>query len=98
MDIRQVFGLNIRRLRLPKQLTQEEAGDLMQLERAHFGRLETGVQNATLMTLDRVARVLDCEWAELLDKRAAMDFAASLRTTAPRARKAQKSKKAKRNR
>lgn len=95
MDIRKVFGLNIRRLRLPKQLTQEEAGDLMQLERAHFGRLETGVQNATLVTLDRVARVLDCEWTDLLDKRAAMDFAATLRTTAPRARKGRKIKKPK---
>ena len=95
MDIRTVFGLNMRRLRLPKKLTQEEAGDLMNLERAHFGRIEQGVQNVTLDTVDRVSRILNCEWGELFDKRAAAEFAGTMRTKAPRTvnRKATKRKR-----
>ena len=82
-----VFGLNLRRLRMPQKLTQEAAGDLMQLERAHFSRAERGVQNVTLKTVDKVSRILGCEWGDLFDKKAASDFAATLTTKAPRVAK-----------
>jgi len=87
MDIFTVFGLNLRRLRMPQKLTQEAAGDLMQLERAHFSRAERGVQNVTLKTVDKVSRILGCEWSDLFDKKAAQDFAATLTTRAPRVAK-----------
>jgi transcriptional regulator with XRE-family HTH domain len=87
MDIFTVFGLNLRRLRMPRRLTQEAAGDLMQLERAHFSRAERGMQNVTLKTVDKVSRILGCEWSELFDKKAALDFAATLTTKAPRVAK-----------
>jgi len=82
-----VFGLNLRRLRVPQRLTQEAAGDLMQLERAHFSRAERGVQNVTLKTVDKVSRILGCEWSDLFDKKAAREFAATLKTRAPRVAK-----------
>ena len=84
MDIFMVFGLNLRRLRVPQRLTQEAAGDLMQLERAHFSRAERGVQNVTLKTIDKVSRILGCEWSDLFDKKAASAYAATLTTKAPR--------------
>jgi len=87
MDIFMVFGLNLRRLRMPQRLTQEAAGDLMQLERAHFSRAERGVQNVTLKTIDKVSRILGCEWSDLFDKKAALEFAATLTTRAPRVAK-----------
>jgi transcriptional regulator with XRE-family HTH domain len=88
MDIFTVFGLNLRRLRIPRRLTQEAAGDLMQLERAHFSRAERGRQNVTLKTIDKVSRILGCQWSDLFDEKAALDFAASLTTKAPRVAKA----------
>jgi transcriptional regulator with XRE-family HTH domain len=87
MDIFMVFGLNLRRLRIPQRLTQEAAGDLMQLERAHFSRTERGMQNVTLKTIDKVSRILGCEWSDLFDKKAALDFAAAQTTKAPRVAK-----------
>ena len=84
MDIRIVFGLNMRRLRLPKGLSQEAAADLMELGRAHVSSIERGQGNVTLTTVDAVARVLQCEWSELFDVEAASAFAATSTTSAPR--------------
>ncbi len=84
MDIRAVFGLNMRRLRLPKRLSQEAAGDLMKIDRAHISRIERGLANITILNIAQAARVLECEWAELFDKRAAVEFAASLKGGSPR--------------
>jgi len=84
MDIQRVFGLNMRRLRLAARLSQEAAADLTKLGRAHVSSIERGQGNVTLTTVDAVAKVLRCEWAELFDVQAARSFAASSTTNAPR--------------
>ncbi|OJW28019.1 MAG: hypothetical protein BGO51_12940 [Rhodospirillales bacterium 69-11] len=84
MDIRKVFGLNMRRLRLPTGLSQEAAADLMKLGRAHVSSIERGQGNVTLVTVAAVAKVLRCEWADLFDVTSAREFAASATTKAPR--------------
>jgi transcriptional regulator with XRE-family HTH domain len=90
MDIQKVFGLNMRRLRLPTGLSQEAAADLMKLGRAHVSSIERGHGNVTLATVDAVAKVLKCEWDDLLDKQAARAFAASSKTKAPRVKAARR--------
>lgn len=84
MDIQSVFGLNMRRLRLPTGLSQEAVADLTKLGRAHVGNIERGEGNITLATVDAVAKVLRCEWADLFDVQAARSFAAGSVTDAPR--------------
>ena len=84
MDIRKVFGLNMRRLRLPTGLSQEAAADLMKLGRAHVSSIERGQGNVTLVTVAAVAKVLRCEWADLFDVASAREFTASATTKAPR--------------
>jgi len=84
MDIRRVFGLNMRRLRLPTGLSQEAAADLMKLGRAHVSSIERGQGNVTLATVDAVSKVLRCAWSDLFDVEAARSFATSSKTGAPR--------------
>jgi len=81
MDIRRVFGLNMRRLRLSAGLSQEAAADLIGVGRSHEGSMERGQQNVTLLTLDQVAEALGCDWGELLDKDEAKSFGASKSVT-----------------
>jgi transcriptional regulator with XRE-family HTH domain len=96
MDIYTVFGLNMRRLRLPTGLSQEAAADVMKLGRSHVGNIERGQANITLGTFDAVANTLGCEWAELLDVQAARAFAASTTTRAPRIKPSPKRKRRRR--
>jgi transcriptional regulator with XRE-family HTH domain len=84
MDIQKVFGLNMRRLRLPTGLSQEAAADLMKLGRAHVSSIERGQGNVTLATVDAVAKALHCQWSDLLDQQAARAFAVTSTTQAPR--------------
>lgn len=84
MDIQKVFGLNMRRLRLPTGLSQEAAADLMKLGRAHVSSIERGQGNVTLTTVDAVAKTLRCQWSDLFDLQAARAFASTSTTQAPR--------------
>ncbi len=56
----------------------------MHIDRAHVSRIERGIANITILNIAEVAKVLECEWADLFDKRAAGEFAASLKTRSPR--------------
>lgn len=54
---------NIRRIRLSKNLTQEDMISLG-LERRWFQRIESGNYSVSLPTLDRVSRVLNVDISE----------------------------------
>ena len=77
MDIRKVFGLNMRRLRLAAGLSQEDAAEIIGVGRAHAGSMERGQQNVTLLILWQVAQAFSSRPAELLDEAAARAFAQS---------------------
>ncbi len=63
MEIRKLVGWNLRRLRLKRGLSQETlAGD--QMDTAHVSRIERGVENPTVVVLDKLARGLDVNVAE----------------------------------
>jgi len=67
MDIRRVFGLNMRRLRLAAGLSQEAIAERMGVDRAHVSGMERGQQNVTLLTLWQAAQALGCRSVALID-------------------------------
>ena len=58
MDIRRVFGANVRRYRLAARLSQEAVAVRMGVDRAHVSAIERGLQNATLLTILQAAQAL----------------------------------------
>lgn len=71
MDIRHVFGENIRRFRMQAGLSQEALAELMGVDRAHISSMERGQQNVTLLTLWHAAQALGVKPVDLLSE----DFA-----------------------
>ncbi len=68
MDIRRVFGANVRRYRLAAHLSQEAVAERMGVDRAHVSAIERGLQNATLLTILQAAQALNVRPAELLEE------------------------------
>ena len=66
MDARQVFGTNVRRLRLEKGLSQEEFGFLAGIDRTYVSGVERGLRNPTLLLAEKFAHGLGVELDELL--------------------------------
>jgi transcriptional regulator with XRE-family HTH domain len=81
MDIRKVFGLNMRRARLAAGLSQEAAAERIGVGRSHAGSMERGQQNVTILILEQVAQAFGCRAADLLDEAAAKTVAASPTST-----------------
>ena len=67
MDIRRVFGANVRRYRLAAKLSQEAVAERMGVDRAHVSAIERGLQNATLLTILQAAEALGVRPADLLE-------------------------------
>jgi transcriptional regulator with XRE-family HTH domain len=66
MDIRVLFGRNVRRLRRRAKMSQTALGALVGADRAHISLIERGLQNVTLLTLWHVSVALDVQPADLL--------------------------------
>ena len=58
------FGLNVRRLRLKKGLSQTALARRAGLSPNYIGTLERGIQNPSLKTLERLAKGLGCPMSE----------------------------------
>jgi len=71
MDIRHLFGTNMRRHRLAAGLSQEAVAERMDVDRAHVSSMERGQQNITLLTLWEAAQALGVKPAALFDESAA---------------------------
>ncbi len=68
MDLRRIFGRNMRRHRLDAGLSQEALGVLMGVDRAHVSAMERGLQNVTLLTLWHASQALKVRPAALLEE------------------------------
>jgi len=66
MDVRQVFGTNVRRLRLEKGMSQEEFGFAAGIDRTYVSGVERGLRNPSLLLAERFAKGLDVELYQLL--------------------------------
>jgi transcriptional regulator with XRE-family HTH domain len=68
MEIREVLALNLRKLRQAKGLSQEELAHRAEIDRTYISALERSVYAAGIDVVERLARVLDVEAADLLKR------------------------------
>jgi transcriptional regulator with XRE-family HTH domain len=66
MDIRKLFGANVRHYRLAAGLSQEAVAERMDVDRAYVSMIERGGQNATLLSIHEAAQALGVMPADLL--------------------------------
>ena len=69
MEIREVFARNLKAARLAKGLSQEELAHRAGIDRTYVSSLERGVYKASIVVVDRLARVLETEASDLLKRR-----------------------------
>jgi transcriptional regulator with XRE-family HTH domain len=67
MDVRQRVGLNVRKLRQERGLSQEELAFECDLHRTYVSGVERGVRNPTVSVVDRIARALRVPAPRLLE-------------------------------
>ena len=75
MELRQRIGWNVRRLRALRELTQEDFATDSGFDRGYISGVERGVRNPSILVLERIAKALGVDVAELLDEKAAKEFA-----------------------
>ncbi|MBL0923454.1 MAG: helix-turn-helix transcriptional regulator [Sphingomonadaceae bacterium] len=73
MDIRKLFGANVRRIREESHWSQAEIAARMGLDRAYISIIERGGQNVTLHSIWEVAQALRVRPAELFVENAGED-------------------------
>jgi transcriptional regulator with XRE-family HTH domain len=62
------FGINIRRERMAKKITQEKLAELVDLNIRTIQKIEAGHVNILLTTVLRLQKALGCSWEGLLGK------------------------------
>ena len=68
MSVKKIVGDNIRGFRNKRSLTQVQLSVHAGINSEHLSRLETGLENATIETLDKLASELDVELYKLFIK------------------------------
>jgi transcriptional regulator with XRE-family HTH domain len=68
MNIRDVLALNLRKLRRVKGLSQEELAHRAKIDRTYISALERSLYAAGIDVVDRLARALGVEAADLLTR------------------------------
>lgn len=58
MDIRVVVGRNLRKIRVQQELSQEKLAVDAEMDSAHVSRIERGIENPTILVLERLANAL----------------------------------------
>lgn len=64
MDLRQLFALNLRRIRRERGLTQEQLAHDAEVDRAYMSRVERGVTWVGLEIIGKLADVLSVDVTE----------------------------------
>jgi DNA-binding XRE family transcriptional regulator len=65
MDGRRLVAWNLRRLRVARGVSQEALAAAAAVDRTYIGRLERGLENPTVSTLDKLAKALAAPVMEL---------------------------------
>ena len=66
MDIRKLFGANVRRYPSVLGISQAALAERMGVDRAHISLIERGMQNATLLTIWEASQALGVQPVVLL--------------------------------
>ena len=68
MEVRRRVGLNLRRLRAERGVSQEEFAFDCGLHRTYISGVERGVRNPTIVVLEKIATALRVPSARLLEE------------------------------
>ena len=68
MDVSVAFGKTLRRLRITKNLTQEQLGLEAGLRRTFISSLELGQKQPSITTIQKLAVVLEISMSKLLQQ------------------------------
>ena len=66
-DINEEVGLNIRRIREKRGLSQEKLAALADIHRVYMGQIERGEKNIGLQNLEKIAKALEVPTRFLVD-------------------------------
>jgi transcriptional regulator with XRE-family HTH domain len=66
MTLQDTFGRNLRRLRRERKISQEQLAHLADVSRAYLSGAEAGRRNATLETVEALAKALQIDPVDLL--------------------------------
>ena len=69
MDVRARVGLNVQQARRERGLSQEELAHRAAVHQTYLSGVERGTRNPTVMVLDKIARALGLDPADLLRPR-----------------------------
>ncbi len=65
MDTKKIIGWNLKRIRVSQGIAQERLALEAMIDRSYVGRVERGMENVTVSTLEALTRVLKVPVAEL---------------------------------
>jgi transcriptional regulator with XRE-family HTH domain len=65
-NINREVGLNIRKIRRERGLSQEKLAGLADVHRAYVGQIERGEKNIGLINLEKIAKALEVRPRDLL--------------------------------
>jgi transcriptional regulator with XRE-family HTH domain len=68
MEVRRRLGLNVRKFREERGLSQEALAFEARLHRTYLSGVERGVRNPTVIVLERIAKALKVPSAGLLEE------------------------------
>lgn len=75
MDVRKRIGLNLKRLRAEREITQEDFATDSGFDRGYLSGVERGVRNPSALVLERIAEALKVDVMAMFDLQAATEFA-----------------------
>lgn len=61
------FGKKVQEERLKRGLSQEKLGQLAKVHRTYIGMIERAEKNATLTSMEKIARALKMKLVDLID-------------------------------
>jgi transcriptional regulator with XRE-family HTH domain len=64
MDLRQLFAMNLRRIRHARKVSQEQLANDAEVDRAYLSRVERAVTYVGLEIIEKLAAVLEVDPAE----------------------------------
>lgn len=67
MDNKKKLGLRIKELRKRKGFTQEQVAELIEMEQNTISVIESGRNFPTLVTLEKIAKILDVELSDFFN-------------------------------
>lgn len=65
-DVRTTFGKHMRKLRLERNMTQEDLADRAGMHFTYIGQIERGLRNPSLVNLHKLAKALKVDGGKLL--------------------------------